>query len=703
MKPSIRILHLSDLHLSADAARRPDFRRWYQGLQEDIVSQWSKSDGEFHFIVVTGDITLSAKPAEFSAAADILGRLGRACKVAPREFVMVPGNHDLCIDGPSDDPLNNFREFERAFYSGSAEPGTGRRNFGECNLCFLTAPDSGAHRSLEAQDDLSLRVLVHHMPMRDTWASVARRVARDGTESPTPGSPPEYRTPEIQVVLHGHHHSKRLLQPSAVRSSTLVVGAGPLSCEGWRRARGGVATYNVITVTDGEVSVVSRMFLEAAERWVDWDSALLTEETPPWRVSSSHGLMVSPSSAPPQDGVLIDQVCSMPEAELNDLGKTLGAAIDWYSPVGESREHFASRLVCYFKESGALGLLERAMRGTSPTCAEPRIRVFIVSTAGGDKAARVLAERCERLGFGTWLSSRDLPRGRYWRDEVRRPLQAADIVLVLITDDWYESEAAKFELSQAMLSGSVGPKIVPIVVGGSRLPGHLDAYSCLRIGAMAEMQLEEVSQILRGATESTGAQRRQAVVSFFAGSATASARLALARRFMEVRHDLASSPAARVFQLKLGRVVRASDLAAVLEAEQCTVVHISGHGSGHSGVALLDSDGNEGQLGAAELREAFKSASGQLRIVILDGCYSKEQAEAISEVVPIVVCTTSGGQLKDSRAFFAQFYRSLGQGIPVRSAFENAVSFLSAVGADAISPLILCKIGADSAARLTEG
>lgn len=110
---SVRILHLSDLHLRPktdwDAepllARLPDAVRALRdaGLAPDLVA-------------ITGDVAFSAKPAEYALArAWLLDRLLPACGLGPEALVAVPGNHDVDRGAGESEVV---RAVEQAVYTG---------------------------------------------------------------------------------------------------------------------------------------------------------------------------------------------------------------------------------------------------------------------------------------------------------------------------------------------------------------------------------------------------------------------------------------------------------------------------------------------------------------------------------------------------------------------------------------------------------
>ncbi|MEO1594426.1 MAG: metallophosphoesterase [Pseudomonadota bacterium] len=93
MKEVINWLHISDLHLKVGLSE------WSQDvvlttLLDDIGNRTSIK-GQIDFIVITGDLAFSGKPAEYALVSDLINELALRTDV-PKDFIFcVPGNHDI--------------------------------------------------------------------------------------------------------------------------------------------------------------------------------------------------------------------------------------------------------------------------------------------------------------------------------------------------------------------------------------------------------------------------------------------------------------------------------------------------------------------------------------------------------------------------------------------------------------------------------
>lgn len=83
------ILHLSDLHFS----RESEASEWAAQLREDLRGELGRRT--LTAVVLSGDLTNRAMPAEFAAATAFVRQLRHDFDLAVNQIIIVPGNHDL--------------------------------------------------------------------------------------------------------------------------------------------------------------------------------------------------------------------------------------------------------------------------------------------------------------------------------------------------------------------------------------------------------------------------------------------------------------------------------------------------------------------------------------------------------------------------------------------------------------------------------
>jgi len=116
--------------------------------------------------------------------------------------------------------------------------------------------------------------------------------------------------------------------------------------------------------------------------------------------------------------------------------------------------------------------------------------------------------------------------------------------------------------------------------------------------------------------------------------------------------------------------VRVSDLQSCLLRHTPDIVHFSGHGSGVNEIVLEDAQGQAQIVLAVALSKMFGLFKEHLRCVVLNACYTSEQAQAIGEHIDCVIGMSKAIKDQASLNFSAAFYQALGYGRDVQSAFE---------------------------------
>lgn len=161
------------------------------------------------------------------------------------------------------------------------------------------------------------------------------------------------------------------------------------------------------------------------------------------------------------------------------------------------------------------------------------------------------------------------------------------------------------------------------------------------------------------------------------------------------RHDM--------FDVIVVPAARHDDLEQALLERRPTIVHFSGHGFGAGGLAFQGDDEQDAALvGATAIGELFALLKHNVRIVVLNACYSEEQARAIVNAIDFVVGVTDAIGDRAARIFASSFYRGLTFGQSVAIAFGLGVNAVRREGLphDAAMPTLLVRDGTSSEAKL---
>lgn len=134
------------------------------------------------------------------------------------------------------------------------------------------------------------------------------------------------------------------------------------------------------------------------------------------------------------------------------------------------------------------------------------------------------------------------------------------------------------------------------------------------------------------------------------------------------------------FSFKTRWALRPDDLQEALLDENPTIVHFSGHGHVYQGLVVHGANGTTQPIATEALRHLFTVLKDDIRVVLLNACYSAEQADAIAGVIDVVIGMSGTVSDEAARLFAAAFYRAIGAGRSVGSAFELGVNAMRLEG-----------------------
>jgi internalin A len=154
------------------------------------------------------------------------------------------------------------------------------------------------------------------------------------------------------------------------------------------------------------------------------------------------------------------------------------------------------------------------------------------------------------------------------------------------------------------------------------------------------------------------------------------------------------------FSLTLRKAVTSTEFKEFTETLKPDILHFSGHGEGgnYGGIVVQNDDKNAEELisidGLDALFEYFQDQNVKLKIVLLNACYSEEQALTISKYVPFVVGTNVAIGDVAASAFSTGFYYKLAasENLDYEQAFKSGRTEATLKGA-ARSNFILFKDG----------
>jgi len=128
------------------------------------------------------------------------------------------------------------------------------------------------------------------------------------------------------------------------------------------------------------------------------------------------------------------------------------------------------------------------------------------------------------------------------------------------------------------------------------------------------------------------------------------------------------------------------------------IVHFSGHGSAIGEILTQDGNGNVHPVSPATLKSLFSTPyQNNVRLVFLNACYSRIQAEAITEVVDCAIGMNEAVPDSAAIVFATAVYRAIASGLSLAEAFEQGKSRLGLAGLlEQSKPELLVKKGVDA-------
>jgi CHAT domain-containing protein len=193
-------------------------------------------------------------------------------------------------------------------------------------------------------------------------------------------------------------------------------------------------------------------------------------------------------------------------------------------------------------------------------------------------------------------------------------------------------------------------------------------------------------------------------VLFLAANPVDTAWLRLGEEVREISAKIRASEHRDSLELISCWAVRAEDVLQALNEHRPHVVHFSGHGSQKEGIVLEDKDGRSKPIAKHAVTNLFKTLADDIRLVVLNACFSIEHAKAITETIDCAVGTPCAVTDTAAVTFAAAFYRALGFGRSVQEAFDQGKAALLLEDVDPVkAPLLFARDGVDPSSLILVG
>lgn len=185
---------------------------------------------------------------------------------------------------------------------------------------------------------------------------------------------------------------------------------------------------------------------------------------------------------------------------------------------------------------------------------------------------------------------------------------------------------------------------------------------------------------------------------FFSANPKDTDPLQLAKEEREIITKLRSSELRDSIDFITRAATRPDDLIQALLEHKPHIVHFSGHGSSTEELKFVDETGNAKLVGKDALVKLFGTLKNNIRVVLLNACFSCPQAKAITSEIDCAIGMQK--EIGDDAAimFAGSFYRGIGFGYSVEDAFHQGITALMIEGIleEKKTPKLICRKGIDA-------
>ena len=122
--------------------------------------------------------------------------------------------------------------------------------------------------------------------------------------------------------------------------------------------------------------------------------------------------------------------------------------------------------------------------------------------------------------------------------------------------------------------------------------------------------------------------------------------------------------------------IRDSDILQAINETNPTIVHFSGHGAPSGELVLLNPDGSTKIVTKEAITMAMATASDTIRLVVFNACFSEKQAISVVEHIEAAIGMSDSIRDDTACTFAAQLYSSIGFGLSLSVAFNQAIAEL---------------------------
>lgn len=186
-------------------------------------------------------------------------------------------------------------------------------------------------------------------------------------------------------------------------------------------------------------------------------------------------------------------------------------------------------------------------------------------------------------------------------------------------------------------------------------------------------------------------------VLFFATNPKGTSQLRLDEEARSIQEMIRKSKHRDSISFETRWAVRPLDILQAINEINPDIIHFSGHGSDTGELVLENTDGSAKLVTKEAITQTIMASSDKIHLIFFNACFSYEQAYEVVNHVDVAIGMTNSISDEAACSFAAQFYSSLGFGLSVKKAFEQAkgVMMLESPN-ESNTPILYTKEGIDT-------
>jgi len=163
---------------------------------------------------------------------------------------------------------------------------------------------------------------------------------------------------------------------------------------------------------------------------------------------------------------------------------------------------------------------------------------------------------------------------------------------------------------------------------------------------------------------------------FLAANPSDETRLRLGAESTKIKEALESSSNPKDFTFSEEHAVRLDTIQRLILKQSPSIVHFSGHGAAAGSLVFENQQGNGVEADSSAIAELFRLAGENTRLIVLNACYSEQQARALAQHVDAVIGMDNAISDDTAIAFAKALYEALGERCNVKQAFDLAKNYI---------------------------